>query len=116
MEMGPSMEGFLFPFFTTVWVRQKIFHANLGPVGSNPKNPSSLEHRKSKSEPPKDRSLQEKVFEVLGFSKEEVQTLDDLDGWLGLGVVGKRDDFFWGNGGVFFREKIVCECEHKEEI
>ena len=26
----------------------------------------------------KDRSLQEKVFEVLGFSKEEVQ-MDDLD-------------------------------------
>ena len=50
---------------------------------------TALEHRKSKSEPTKDRSLQEKVFEVLGFSKEEVQILDDLDGCVGGGKRGR---------------------------
>ena len=52
----------------------------------------------------KDRSLQEKVFEVLGFSKEEVQ-MDDkrMTGGRVLGVFCRR--FYGEKTGVFLVKK-----------
>ena len=87
------LQGFRFLFFP-------LFGAPIFRIWDSVGSLQKIHARGSDWKSSKDRSLQEKVFEVLGFSKEEVQ-MDDLDdgraspwGFLSAIFLGKNWCFF----------------------
>ena len=106
------LQGFRFLFFP-------LFGAPIFRIWDSVGSLQKIHARGSDWKSSKDRSLQEKVFEVLGFSKEEVQ-MDDLDdgraspwGFLSAIFLGKNWCFScqkernneWGFVNVSFKEE-----------